>query len=968
MLRRIGRGSYGDVWIARTATGVYRAVKVVWRDRFIDEAPYEREFRGIREFEKISLIEPRQLALLHVGRRDEDGFFYYVMELADDVTSGSDIHPESYRPLTLREIRKQAVLPVKHVVELGVEMARGLAVLHDHGLVHRDIKPSNVVLVGGVPKLADIGLVASATLALTFVGTEGFVAPEGPGSPAADVFALGKVLYELVTGLDRNEFPQLPADFTEREDRTAFLELNAVVLRACDPDLKKRHEHARALLEDLLLLQAGRSVRRLRAAERGLARALKAAAVLAAVAAVAGAGAWFAWERAQDEMALRAEAEAERDRLARKTRYAGLLAQASRAIDEEEFGLARQMLAAARRVTLPAPVGSEWNWLEAVSWGDAQTVVRSGGPALNRLVIHPNGQAVAMVDRSGVVEIWDIEEKRVTAKFEDMLDLAGWSIEGDYLLGTNRNGEPIAIRVVDGAVTGAPHNGSIPSRMGGLWPIGVSIDGEMIAVEARKPGRLWAFEPIVGRVRMLENWLGPATDDGWQYFRSAISADRRSLAVAWVLGQGAAVKFLLTTADLGSAEFARIEPKVRPGGMAWIPGLSGRLTLQVVDDVSGSIAEYSPEGDKWVESTARLEPGTGPAWIFGQGADQRIYRARGALLLANSDEANSFDRQWAGHGGAITQVVALGGESFVFTGSENGEVLHWEENQSASSGVLVRTEIESSGLRFNCSPDGSRIYVPDNSGVRVIAVDAGIELTRWDDVRWVGPRSGLGLWGISIDGRSVVAVNEKDGVVVFRGESGDSEVMNIAVTESSVWFTRTDGSAWVNDLNGGSKQLWSGRSPRWGFVIDQSEETLWYASAESDVSAWDTQTGIERWTTDMPAFVSEIERLPAQGLLVAAVANGEIHLIDEHNGDRVVVLSSGSSSAESVQSNTDGSRIWIGGDEGRVHVFETENWLHLATFRNKSLSSVWQLAASDDESKLFGLTRIGEVIRLGGLN
>ena len=65
LLRLIGRGSYGDVWLARGVTGIYRAIKVVWRERFADAEPFEREFHGLKEFAAISLGERVQLALLH---------------------------------------------------------------------------------------------------------------------------------------------------------------------------------------------------------------------------------------------------------------------------------------------------------------------------------------------------------------------------------------------------------------------------------------------------------------------------------------------------------------------------------------------------------------------------------------------------------------------------------------------------------------------------------------------------------------------------------------------------------------------------------------------------------------------------------------------------------------------------------------------------------------------------------------
>ena len=72
------------------------------------------------------------------------------------------------------------------------------------------MKPSNIIFVNGVPKLADIGLVTGVDATRSYVGTEGFAPPEGPGTPQGDLYSLGKVLYEAATGKDRQEFPELP--------------------------------------------------------------------------------------------------------------------------------------------------------------------------------------------------------------------------------------------------------------------------------------------------------------------------------------------------------------------------------------------------------------------------------------------------------------------------------------------------------------------------------------------------------------------------------------------------------------------------------------------------------------------------------------------------------------------------------------------------------------------------------------
>jgi hypothetical protein len=293
LLRQIGRGSYGEVWLARNTLGTPRAVKVVYRNSFEDDRPYEREYTGIRKFEPVSRSHEGLIHVLHAGRNDAEGYFYYVMELADAVGEGdgrsqmgdrekgltantlsSNSHllsPREYSPRTLRsELRARGRLPASECISLGASLCGGLTELHRRGLIHRDIKPSNIIFVGGVPKLADIGLVTDAVESGTYVGTEGFIPPEGPNSPQADVFSLGKVLYEAGMGKDRLDFPEPATGIEELPDRDALIELNAILLKACQPDRRQRYSSATAMLADLELLQRGKSVREKRWSERRL--------------------------------------------------------------------------------------------------------------------------------------------------------------------------------------------------------------------------------------------------------------------------------------------------------------------------------------------------------------------------------------------------------------------------------------------------------------------------------------------------------------------------------------------------------------------------------------------------------------------------------------------------------------------------------------------------------------------------
>jgi tetratricopeptide (TPR) repeat protein len=164
---------------------------------------------------------------------------------------------------TLREdLRRQSPLPAQRCVEVGLGLASALAHLHKQSLIHRDIKPSNIIFIQGAPKLADIGLVTEAGDSRSIVGTEGYLPPEGPGTPQADIFSLGKVLYEISTGQDRRQFPDLPPDLKQSPDAAAVLELNEVVLRACAKDAQQRYATADQMQADLERLAHGTSVRR----------------------------------------------------------------------------------------------------------------------------------------------------------------------------------------------------------------------------------------------------------------------------------------------------------------------------------------------------------------------------------------------------------------------------------------------------------------------------------------------------------------------------------------------------------------------------------------------------------------------------------------------------------------------------------------------------------------------------------
>lgn len=256
----IGKGAYGKVWLARNQKGQWRALKAIYLAHFNDDtAPFEREYLGISRYHPVSSLHPGLLPVEFVSAK-RDGYFYYVMELADSVTPDWQRKPASYQPhdLAKERIRREGKrIPVRECARIGIQLAEALHFLHQQGITHRDIKPQNVVFVDGRPKLADLGLTTQIRpegQPGTIVGTPGFMPPppEVPGTVRADIFSLGMVLYVIATGQESAAFPQISTQLVAGNGAREFMILNAVILKACQPDAEARYQSADKLREALV--------------------------------------------------------------------------------------------------------------------------------------------------------------------------------------------------------------------------------------------------------------------------------------------------------------------------------------------------------------------------------------------------------------------------------------------------------------------------------------------------------------------------------------------------------------------------------------------------------------------------------------------------------------------------------------------------------------------------------------------
>jgi serine/threonine protein kinase len=211
--RMLGQGGMAAVFLAHDAE-LERPVAIkVLAEHLADDEAFRRRFvREARMAAKLS--HPNVVHVYDQG--DEDGRPFIVMEYVEGVTLGD-------------ELKRNGPLTPARVVDLGLQICGGLEHAHASGLVHRDVKPGNLLLrADGTVKIADFGIARAAqatklTQIGSVLGTAAYLAPEQaagqPVTAAADIYSLGCVLFELLTGRTPYVFETLPElVFKQREE------------------------------------------------------------------------------------------------------------------------------------------------------------------------------------------------------------------------------------------------------------------------------------------------------------------------------------------------------------------------------------------------------------------------------------------------------------------------------------------------------------------------------------------------------------------------------------------------------------------------------------------------------------------------------------------------------------------------------------------------------------------------------
>jgi serine/threonine protein kinase len=257
LLEEIGCGGQGVVYRARQKSlNRIVALKVIGLAHWATEAHVKR-FRMEAEA-AAHLDDPHIIPIYEIGERD--GACYYSMKFIEggqlDKVIGSEL------------------MPLRNAAELIAKLARTVSYAHEHGILHRDIKPGNILLdATGEPHLTDFGLArlieteSTVTRTLEVLGTPSYMAPEqavgnnARVSSATDIYGLGAVLYQLLTGhppfaggttfetvrLVLDTEPRQPRLLNPKVDR----DLSTICLKCLDKDPQRRYSSALALAEDL---------------------------------------------------------------------------------------------------------------------------------------------------------------------------------------------------------------------------------------------------------------------------------------------------------------------------------------------------------------------------------------------------------------------------------------------------------------------------------------------------------------------------------------------------------------------------------------------------------------------------------------------------------------------------------------------------------------------------------------------
>jgi Tol biopolymer transport system component len=694
-------------------------------------ARLQREARAVA-----SLNHPHILAVYDIG--SDQGVGYVVFELLEGVT--------------LRQRLESGALPARKVVDYGVQICQGLAAAHDRGVVHRDLKPANLFLTArGQVKILDFGLArqtvaadpndlpqaetrTAETQSRRVVGTAGYMSPEQARGERADarsdLFALGAILYEMLSGRRAFHGPSsvdtlaavLRSDPPEIETDGVPPGLERVVRRCLEKNPGERFQSAHDLGLALETLSSPGPPsfdrkQRLRMRRRATAGGVVALGILAAAA-----GAWWLWSR---------EPRGPTDpvRIVPFTSDGGFKYTPRLSPDGERVAYSWGGRDDENRDIYVKGIGPGTKPLrltqhKATDWGpvwspDGRQIAfvrefEKGKGAAIYTVPSLGGQERRLVDAAGLT--------KSTLDDEPVLTSLSWSADGEWLALSEKPGEDAPARIVRlslATLEKTPLTSPPADSFGDLYPE-LSPDGRLLAF-VRSPSRLWGNQDV---------WVQPLHQPGARQLTFA--KHNHCTGLAWTPDG----KYVIFSTGNGLQSGGRI---------LRVPVAGGDSTpLAGVGDDS---AWPSVRGGRMVHAQMATTP-----WA--------IWRIPGRRSsLAERKPEKLIASQWDDEGARYSPD----GHRLAFSSRRSGHYAVWVSNSDGSDPVQLTSFdslIGTGGAPW--SPDGRRIVisgdVSGNQDVYLVDVEGGVpqRLTHEPSTEFAE--------GFSRDGRFVYFSSDRTGL------------------------------------------------------------------------------------------------------------------------------------------------------------------------------------------------------------
>jgi eukaryotic-like serine/threonine-protein kinase len=966
ILGELGRGGMGVVYKARqTALKRMVALKMILAGAHTSGADLAR-FRS--EAEAVArLRHPNIVQVYEIG--ELKGLPFFSLEYVDGGTLAGKVNG--------------APLPERQAAQVVETLARAMHEAHQSGIVHRDLKPANVLLTAaGAVKIADFGLAkkldeAGQTTTGAIMGTPSYMAPEQARGdlreigPATDIYALGGILYELLTGRPPfrgstkietlwqvlHQEPIPPSRLQPGVTR----DLENVCLKCLEKEPGRRYGSAETLAEDLRRFQAGeptraRPVGRLErgwkwAKRRPVAAGLLAVSTLLLLALVGLTVGWFYHGKVEAALGLAETAleDAERQRTAAQLAREEALANARVADREKNRAEMLSYLLGVQAAhhawqsnDVPAALvyldqwrawerrGWEFDYVRSLCSGSRLTLKGHTGPVKNLAMSADGKRIVSGGSWDQTVKVWNADSGQEVLSFRPhAANIFGVAISGDgkRIVTT---GNDLTVNVWDAAT--AQKVRSIQGRLHQFSCLGLSADGKRIVAGScvftpqgiSLPGEMQVMDADTG----VDIFLLKGHTSGISSV--AFSADSKRIVSGSQDG----------TVKIWDAEKGK--------DMLTLKGHSGAVTSAAITRDGQRIVSCSADGTVkvWDALTGRqgltLTGHTGVVQSVAISSDgQRIFSGSSDQTVKVWDGTSGEQLlTLKGHTDAVLSLAISADATRIASGSSDKTVRVWDAARNPEALTIKGHTDSLSGVAI--SPDGKRIVSGGKDGM-VKVWDAGTGQALHSSK---APSGWVTSVAFSGDGKRIAAGNWDGSIQVWDGALGEPNLTIkgnprailtlIFSPDSKRLVSARDGTVYVWDATRGGEQL--AHMEHGGLVtrvaLSSDGKRIVSANQNGTIKVWDAATGQEILT--IRGHPEGIHALAISSDGTRIISGGHDRMVkvwDALTGQSLLTLTGHTQPIQCVAISGDGRRIVSGSSDRTVKMWDAETGQEALTLK-----------------------------------